>query len=1034
MEREADLIRSQSWEELRQHYTGRAGTAWESAWLHLLRLKDKSAAIKHFKEVVRDPHFEEAAAIMLWKLGAPMKEEKLIQSPTLRLYLAFSRAQLRPWGQFFQRQLKLGDSSSIYYVDSVLDQVLSIGGAVSKEDLEAVEQLAQLGSNAWLFLSLLWDRRLKDRQRAAKAFEQYLKDPWVEKILQEARRYVLDFEMSKRVQYAYAQKDGLMLQRLLKAQLARLRKLSSKDAPLVWRHALEEAIRVDSKSITENLLGFEFWEKSEWSPRALHEMKKLIFPEDGREPLGFMRAWNHFLNSKEVVSLPEALEPDSRALWQIRVEIDPSVLSKALLRFPSEERFLFLWTIQNPQKILVKDQRQWPSEEKESSVVRENLKRAFERSSNKALWFNRLRQVGCSQDFYEYVLKQIDVPLSWVLDDLDKQFLRASALVRQVITDRLSVVAKNEADSQGITLSDLQRAFAHLTPGEKQAALLSRYVLEPVPVEIIDDEVLDLFWEARPRIGEAIESSWLVSITEYLKQKDSAHFGLRHWRWVYLAWQFDAKALETFSPKLGQGGNFPWSSYFEAADLHQREDLILTCLPRLRDDRLRREWIETLLSRGEKDHRLYQAIQAIEAPHVRLSLLASWHEEKGEYQKAFIFRKEQLEETPVLNEQAPIYKQLFSLIQKMSEPEQKLFLDELPYLIEGLQSIGMCDFEFMKEASQLAEQHALWEKAWQWALQEWMMSPEQERFEQIDRLLDLAFRARRVDEAQRLLVDLLFLNAKPNELSSRILKHLLEPTSLFRLRHLRTEFIYKVGNLFPLRQEILRKRAAFDYRAVLLWDCFYATPLEAASSPPEISKKRHFELWGMTEALTQKESFAGFSHFIEAKLNALVSMGETHEYRDAGERLLHRIAKQYRLKLKPQLTLKRNQNAALKMSFDPPSLSVDLDFFHDLDEEIWTALCTGYVQAFSDWQKGLYEPRSLIERFFQALLLSGSPIAKVARVATWLALFEKKMNKEDLQLSGEALLGKLPFLNQLLILYLSEEFQRKALDLGLRLR
>ena len=61
----------------------------------------------------------------------------------------------------------------------------------------------------------------------------------------------------------------------------------------------------------------------------------------------------------------------------------------------------------------------------------------------------------------------------------------------------------------------------------------------------------------------------------------------------------------------------------------------------------------------------------------------------------------------------------------------------------------------------------------------------------------------------------------------RIFNILLGSDSPFKIRHLRKELIERASGIFPLHPEILKVRAAADYRAVLLWKSFYHAELES---------------------------------------------------------------------------------------------------------------------------------------------------------------------------------------------------------------
>ena len=101
-----------------------------------------------------------------------------------------------------------------------------------------------------------------------------------------------------------------------------------------------------------------------------------------------------------------------------------------------------------------------------------------------------------------------------------------------------------------LSVSQLQNALQYLTPLEKQEALLARFVLTPIPNEILSDEVLDLLWDAKNRVGAEVFSNWRKSVSEYLKMKPMREFSKRQWQWIEESWLHEAESLDIFSPPV----------------------------------------------------------------------------------------------------------------------------------------------------------------------------------------------------------------------------------------------------------------------------------------------------------------------------------------------------------------------------------------------------------------------------------------------------------------------------------------------------
>lgn len=986
----------------------------------------QAAALSHFQRALRDPHYEQASYLILWKLGQKPLDKRALGPSSLRLYDAYLEGEFRPLFYFLTSH-----SGNLAYAPLLLEKIFLANKSVSFDDLRSLERAGDLSAEASLYLGALYDRKLKKPVDAARAYASFLEDPWSRRSIQEIRKHLFDQDLSKRVKFALAQKDGLTLKRLYRALMAKCRKLGEDQVPSIWKEAFEKAIAYDQSHITENLLSQAFWKSMELSPLAVQEMRARMFPEEDRLVPDFISRWNRFFASEKLNKTPVELEPDALALWQINVELDPECLSEALLKFPNEERFLLLWAERKKQTSDF-DERRWPEDEKESTVVRENLERAFDRSTNKILWFDRLRSSGCSQDFYEYALDKVELPFAWVLEDLQKNFISNTPKIRSYLKDALSVITPGDAGSKDLKPEQLLSAFQFLTPSETQQVLLSRYVLVEIPVEILNEELLDLFWDARKKVGAPVLKEWVSKISDYIKSKPIIAGSQRHWLWIKLAWSLDASYLETFSPTFDQNQYFPWEEYFAEAEKHGKTQLIMIGLRQLRDDRVKSLWVDRLLEKNA-DPALLKVIDTLHTSYRRAAYRARWHEARSDYLKAIENLDQELDETPLLNDQPRILRKIISLYSALARSKQKEMFSRLVGWAERLKSLGGLDQNELEDLSLISERLGEWDKAWKWQLLLWWTSEDTEKRNSLSALMDMAFRSKNIEEAQRLLVDFLFSRAKPDRLSEEILRYLVDPESAFHLKHLRQEFINRASKIFPLHEQLLKKRAHYDYRALLLWESFYGDPIESPAAAPNMPKKINYSLWGLTEVLTNSDSVTTFAKYVHT-LPVEQKRGLEHDFLEDAQRIITKLAKQFRLSARPRVILTEEIRSPIRFSFDPETIEVKPDFFDELDPDTWSAIGVGFFQMIEDRKRGLFEEKALIERFFQGTLLSGIEIARLIKLFVWFAMAEKMISPEKLKEKPEELVRSLPFLNSLLIFYLSEDFARKQAEAGVVLR
>jgi len=1019
VDHEAELIRRQDWAGLKRHYSTQLDHAWELAWVQLVQFKDVEAAVHEFQKSIRDPNLEQASYLMLWKLGHRPKDHRAVGPASLRLYDAYMKGDFRQMHSYLRTH-----PDSHHFFSALLKSVYHGSLIPTFEDLKIVLGREDLEAEAHLFLGMILGAKLKKPIEAAEEIKRFYSDPWSVRAMDELRRSVLDEDLSKRVRFAYAHRDGITLKRLFKAIESKISKISEDTLSLSWRDAFMEAVRYDHKRITENLMGVEFWKDFEISPLALYGIKEQVFPLSDKLP-SFVSEWKVFFETDEMFPPPFDSEPEALPLWQVAVEIDNNLLSEALLRFSTEERFLFLWSLK--QKNLGEaDGRRWPQHERESDVVRTNLRRAFERSSNKLLWFDRLRSCGCSQDFYEYVLTQLEIPIDWLLEDLRKNYLLNTASIRSYLKEHLSLMVPDSTGGRDLQPAQILEILSFLTPAEGQQVLLSRYLLSDLPREILTDDNLDLFWDARDRVGEESFERWIRAALEYIGDLDRRQLQSRHWLWIREGWALDSKYLEQFSPSAGGDANFPWEDYLKQAHRHKKPNLVFLCLNHVRDQHLKTDWIGTLME-VSSDRQVLKLIDQLDSPYVQASLRAKWFEMRGEVDSALIELEAQREETPLLNEEVEIIRKIFELTARLPRERQQERAQNIDKLTDRLRSLGALELEDLSNLRKSSESLGDLGRSWNLGVHEWWASSEIQKLNKLDSLMDLAFRHQGIEEAQKLLVDYFFQSSRADELGAKILDYLVSEESVFRLKHFRREFIERASKVFPLNTQILRKRSEYDYRAVLLWDCFYSDALGEACAPQEVRRPKFTPLWGLTELMSSPDSFKIFSHYL-LTMPKEETTSDTHEFVPEAERILSRSQKIFGLRQKIRILLDAKLSTPLKLQFEPACIFIKSEFFNELDEDLWRAICAGFFQILQDRDRGLYDEAALMERFFQGCLLSGAPLQKIIRFCVWLAVSEGLVEARLLKQKPEVFMKELPFLNSLIIFYLGNDFSRRILD------
>jgi hypothetical protein len=1026
VDREAELIRSSNWGELKRFYSDRLGSAWELAWVQLNQFQDHDGAVEAFRKSFEDPRFEEASYIMLWALGHKPDRPIALQSQSLRLYQAFQEGKIRPLSYWLKEH-----RDHQFFSESILERVLEVSSnsEVSEEDLKSMGSAIRQSAESFYLMGRLWETRSRKFDEAEIFYEKFFNELWVKKISIEASKHLFDREISDRLRFAYASKDGLLIKRLLTALEAKLDKLSFQNVR-AYQKAFEQGLRWDLDHLTTNLRGAAFWRFSDFSPTAAYQMLPVLFAPEEKPMADFVVLWSRFFHDPRRQLPPVQLDQKSLAVWQIYVELCPEALSEALLKFPTEERFLFLWSLQNRQSLSGISGR--PFLEKESETVRKNLERAFSRSTNKVLWFDRLRKCGCSQSFYEFALSEIEVPVAWVLEDLKNQMITNSVGVRNYIKSQIQIVGSTNSLSYQLSAADLQASLEYLTPIEKQESLLARFVLIPIPPELLNDDVLDLLWDAKGRVGAEVFGAWTRAVISFLKNYPVDQFSKRHWQWVEEAWVQAPETLEMFSPAVQSNrAEFPWGAYLEAALHHEKWNLLQISLIQHSDETLKTQWAERLLFQLE-DKWIRRLIMSLKDPTAQSRLLMELSGENKNWRESFDHALGLMEEAAILNEQARAARWAIDHFHLLDEANRAAQWPQVLRCADCLEALGHLDFEMSMKVSELLAGEGRWEESWKCFVKAWRAAGESHKERSLETFLNLSIHARKIEDSQKILIDFLFQNPKASDLHAKILERLLSESSDFRLGHVRKEFVEKASKIDPLHPEILKRRAVYDYRATLIWNCFYSEDLANSILVDQKTKKRKFELWGITETLMKTASIDRFCRYLEF-YEPTGSRGSASQELEAAERSLGRLRKSFKIKKKIALGFNEQDARPLRFFFEPARIEIERSFFDHLDEESWAAIGVGFLQMLFDRDRGLFDESALIERFFQGMLLSGSPLSCIVRLIVWLAIAESLIPPQVNQFRPQELVTKLPLLNQVLIFYLGEDFERKACENGLTL-
>lgn len=650
-----------------------------------------------------------------------------------------------------------------------------------------------------------------------------------------------------------------------------------------------------------------------------------------------------------------------------------------------------------------------------SPVVKKNLERAFSRSTNKRDWFEKLRRLGVSQEFYEYVLADISLPLEWVVSDLMERRLTATPQVRQFLKSKLAVNVPGDDPSENI----LRNALGFLTPVEVQEALVARYTIGEIPTHIINREVVNLLWDAKNHVSSETASRWAASITNALINKDQ--LTLLERSWIEFGWTISSHVREIATPRTFPGENLDWSILLQAYAEHHSADLLYRALIDLDQDRLKYIWIEQghdLLSDEQRDS-IIASIKN-EASRLSFEIKACWR--KGKIDDALRLYPTFFDESSVVNETLSVARDLISRINT-----QNLYETEAARIAFN-SAVAMIDQFTKKDHVRSAEIVSIvdcligfgqLEEAYSRALYFWNQLTEPSiSLEKIFQLSDLCSRH---EETQKHFVEQIIKTKEAGPVQVDMIEALLHEGSPYRLKHLRDEFVERATAIHPLHPELLKHRSSNDSRSTIVYRCFFGS-LDLDKREVKIKRKRRFYFWRTAQTVFRRPPF------VRAFTSALPA--DAIENVDYSKKLF-RVQKLFGVKDRFAVLLSDQLERPFQVDLRENQICLSSNAKYLLDPEIFEAICFGVSQAQSDFKAGLFEPDVLAERFFLGLLLAGIPFAKIVRLLLELARAQAIFDDSILDLNPQELTAQFPFLKSFIAFYLSKEYLSFADECGI---
>ncbi len=668
----------------------------------------------------------------------------------------------------------------------------------------------------------------------------------------------------------------------------------------------------------------------------------------------------------------------------------------------------------------------------ESPLVRKNLERAFRKSQDKLDWFVSLRGHGISQDFYEFILDELRLPLSLIVDDLKSGKVQASSRVREALIQNLTTLVPTHSEADRPLI---QEALKFLTPLEKQDAIVSRFIVADPDSFLLTDEILELLWEKKDQVGADILERWIAQILNTVAARQKTTIVCR---WLQLAWEQKHEWRAFYTPQSLDLSLELHHTYWRllidvdalldtSPDDFSRNELLLSQAI-LCDDEL---WTCRLLLAAHwnvGDLRVEQVLRRIKAPYERaLVSLKQAH--------LTLDRSLEFESLSVIHRESPSLKERVDSAARILELalQRLIVVDEtqLRSLEQDHEKVFGLQFERALALRELfGDAKGQWDRLKLW----WQTCPDV-RVDLLDRLLEASKEAGTLEDLQRLLVSAVLEGAMESDQREFILDLLLEATSPYRLKHLRQEFIDSALKIQPLHRLLLWKRSSYDSRASLLLRLFFSE--RGDLQEPAAGGKRRYHLWGMAQEGALLPAMPLNSKLFQTS----VYSGKPIQGQPAIEieKLAEKVAQILGLSLKGEHRLKVRLVPELEIPFclRLPESILELNptrGFHG-DLETMRFLIFGGLQALSDFQDGLFEPGALADRFFRGGLLSGVPMATILRFMTELETRLREIPEAQWKsFSPSELLRHLPTLRSFLILFLSKEYDELVHKCGIVIR
>ncbi len=653
-----------------------------------------------------------------------------------------------------------------------------------------------------------------------------------------------------------------------------------------------------------------------------------------------------------------------------------------------------------------------------SPVVRKNLERAFTRSLNKLEWFENLRRLGVSQDFYEYVLDQLKVPIAWLVEDLRAGRVKATTKIRSHLKDRIQIVVPGEE----ISPTEIILALEFLTPVEKQESLVSRFLIVLPEGDMMTDEVLSLLWDIRDSVGTAVVDRWAEAISKNLSHK--MNLSSVEKLWAKQAWANSELARAELSPARFDELSEMWPKYLDDLMSAGEIDRIPDCLTQIADERLKIQWIQIFDDLGRiKD--VEKGIRSIRDRYTQLKFLARLSLQNEVSLLGIGILAEALAESAITLDQLSLAHEIVKLLLKAELSPTTRALE----ILNSAEAVLDCyKISISDERIEIARKWHLSTKVWSLLVRRWATATVTEKEVLIPQIVDMSKDSKFFEEGQRLLVELILAENQPSDAINKALDALLSDESHLRIKHLRREFIEKATIFDPLHREILRFRAAYDHRSVLVWNSFYGDALPSAAAAI-VYNKRKFILWKTVRSFCRSAVPQSLKVYEGLRKELVTDLEPCDELEKLASKLSQLFGKRQSL----SVCLSDKTSKPIAIQFDPDILILRKSSRYLFDDELLKSFLYAYVQLKADYDSGLYQSDVLTERFFIGMLLSGTSLSKMIRFLVSVSKEENIFREKPESMEPERLIREAPMLRDFLGFYLGDEYSKMVENSGISL-